>query len=425
MTDFYIDVVNGASGNSGADSAHPKQYISQATLATGNRIFLKRGQVHPIATYRFIASYMTLDAYGTGAKPVLQKTAGGDAWIYLQDVVGVTLQNFDVDGNGFTGPLVAIHPASTGSSGHKIINLDLYGSSNHAGLYMEGTVAAPIVDVRVSACVFHGNASHGSMCYGEVRGTVFTGCEAYGNGFAVPAHGFSTYSDTASPRPIGVVFHNCYAHDNVDFNGQEGQGFQFDNNSVNCSFIGCRSINNEGAGFCFNVGSGHRVIGCIASGNGKSGLIATSNTGILAANNTFDGNCRSSAYTAEIVLQSTSTGATLNNNILTGSDTLNPTGISVDAGSASGTTAATNCIHGFTTAASGITPSGTITSDPLLANSFQLSEGSPCIGAGTTTVHIGDNNGKTFRSPPCIGAVETQPARTTGVRTVRRRTVAG
>ena len=260
------------------------------------------------------------------------------------------------------------------------------------------------------------------QCIGEVTGVLFTGCTAYGNGFYAPAHGFSTYSATASPHVSGVTFHNCTAYNTIDLNGIEGQGFQFDNNSTNCSFIGCHSYDNEGAGFSFNVGSGHRIIGCVAENNAGPGHICNQTTGMTVANNTFIGNCRSTGYTAEIVLQTTCTGATINNNTLKGSDSLNPTGISLDAGSASGSTAATNCIHGFTTAASGITPTGTVTSDPMLGDGYRPLTGSPCIGAGTATVTIGDFYGKEFKSvAPSIGAVEVQSARVPATRAIAAR----
>lgn len=425
MADFYIDAIDGASGNSGADANNPKQFISQATTTAGNRVFLKRGQIHPISTYKFFGSNTTVDAYGSGTLPILQKTAGGDAWIYIQDATGVTLQNFKIDGNGFNGALISINPTATGSSGHLLQNLELYGSANHHGLYIVGAATYPSTAITVRNCSFHDNGYHGALCAEAVSGVLFDSCISYRNGSAQPAHGFSTYSAGASPNVSGVVFKNCIAYGNIDLNGAEGQGFQFDNNSTKCSFIGCLSYNNQGAGFALNIGSGHSIIGCVAYGNFKSAIVTTSNTGAVIANNTFYGNCRSSAtYTAEITITSTSTGATINNNILSVSDTKNPTGISVDAGSVSGTAAKTNCVYGFTTAASGITPTGTISTNPLLGNGCYLGAGSPCIGAGTVTVQLSDFNGKEFNNPPDIGAIGVRSARTIASRSVATRTAA-
>lgn len=425
MADYYVDVVNGSSGNSGADSDHPKQFISQATTTAGNRVFLKRGQTHPIATYKFFGSGSVLADYGTGNLPILQKTAGGDAWIYIQDATGVVFKNFAIDANGYAGALISIKPASTGSSGHLLQGLEIYGSTNHSGLYIEGALSYPVTNVTVKNCTFHNNSTHGVICTEEVRGCLFESCTSYANGFGAAAHGFSTYSAGASPHVSGVVFKNCTAYGNIQSVAGEGQGFQFDDNSTNCAFVGCLSYSNQGAGFAFNVGSGHKMIGCIAYANNGPGFVANSNTGAVIANNVLNGNCRSTSYTAEIVLQAASTGATINNNILCGSDSLSPKGIILDAGSASGSTAKTNCIYGFATAASGITPTGTITSSPAFEGGYRLSAGSPCVNAGTFTTQLSDYNGKEFKNPPSIGAIMPGSTASVSSRSVARRGISG
>jgi hypothetical protein len=421
MADYYVDVVNGASGNTGADANNAKQFISQASASAGNRIYLKRGQTHPIGAYKMFASNTVLSCYGEGSLPILQKTAGGDAWIYMQDVTNVLWENFKVDCNGFTGAGVTIRPTTSGSSGHTLRNIEVYGSTNHNGIYLEGGLTFPVTDVTVTNCISHGNSAHGFFCVNEVRGVTFESCLSYGNGTGADAHGFSTYSSTASPHVSGVTFKNCTAYGTLDHSGIEGQGFQFDNNSTNCSFVGCLSYSNQGAGFCFNVGSGHKMIGCVAYANEGPGMLCNGATGSVVANNTFSGNCRSTGYVAEVVFQVTSTGATINNNIIHGSDSLNPTGLSVDAGSASGSAAATNCIYGFTTAASGITPTGTITTNPAFVDGCRISTSSPCAGAGTKTVSMSDFNGKEFNNPPPIGAIMPSSARLTSARSVARR----
>jgi hypothetical protein len=108
MADFYVDVVNGSSANSGATSALPKQYISEVTMSANNRIFLRRGQTHPIATYRFFASGMSMDAYGSGPLPILQKTAGSDAWVYIQNASGISIKNVRLDGNNLNGKVLSL-----------------------------------------------------------------------------------------------------------------------------------------------------------------------------------------------------------------------------------------------------------------------------------------------------------------------------
>lgn len=404
MTDFYVDPTLGLSANAGTKLA-PKQYISEVTMAANNRIFLRRGRTHPISGYRFFLSGQSLDAYGEGPLPILQKTAGPDAWIYIRNADGVTIKNVDLDANGYNGPLLAV--ANTAGSqavtNFLLDNLSLSGSPNSVGLIIAGSSGSTVRRGTVRNCTFADNYSHGTICSTDVQGVRYEGCISRRNGFGVGAHGFSAWAPSASPAPSNIVWFGCIAEDIVDFDGIEGQGFQGDDNSSYISAIGCIARHCGGYGFLFNSSSNGLVTGCIAHDNDGPGFGTTgTNTGSRFYNNTSVGNALSASVSTEISIGGSSVNASIKNNIFHGmSRTTN--GIYV-VGGASGTVATHNCAYGVTTEASGVTPSSSVTTDPLLDVSYRIPLTSPCYEAGTYIAGVRDFSGRKLRRTPDIGA---------------------
>ena len=416
MADFYVDNVNGASGNSGASELLPKQLLSQASFSANNRVFCKREQTHPVSTYRFLQSGMTLTAYGTGRKPVIQKTAGNDAWIYVQNASKISLSDFDADGNGFNGSVISLS-ASTGHSISAVTvkNVEVYGAPNNVGLILQGNSGGAVrIRIEIVDCRFRNNFSHGTQCATDVQGVVYRRCIARRNGTGVGAHGFTAYSASGT-APTGIRWVHCEATGTIDFDGIEGTGIQADDNTSNCVAIGCFVHDNQGAGISFNGSTGHSMVGCLSVRNRKAGLyLSNSATNCKAYHNTITGNCLGGVFTGEVVSNTNSTGFTSKNNIILNSGAVS-NGIALSAGSASGSTSESDCIYGFSTATQNITATSTITSDPLLDASWRLKTGSPCIGVGARAAGARHMGGLRPRMPADVGAYRYAPSRSMSI----------
>lgn len=398
MADFYLDPFLGSG------STH--QYIADATMAANNRLFLRRGRIHPISNYRFFASGMYMGAYGEGPDPVLQKAAGPDAWVYIRNADGVTIENVDLDGNRFNGPVLAVAntAGSQAVSNFTLRFLKIHGSPNGVGLYIAGVSGSTVRKGLVRACEFYDNFNHGTQCSTDVQGVRYELCRSYRNGIGVGAHGFSAWAPSASPAPSNIVWFDCVAEDIVDFDGIEGQGFQADDNSSYVVAIGCVARRCGGYGFLFNEADNNAAIGCVAYGNDGPGFGCTGTaTDNRFYNNTSVGNARSASVAAEFAINGSSTGALMRNNIAHGNG-VSVYGLYVAAGASSGAAASHNCLYGVTTPASGVTPTNTVSADPLLDAGYRLAALSPCRGVGTYIPGARHFGGKKLRSLPDIGA---------------------
>lgn len=415
MPDFYVDAVLGNNSNDGLSELLPKALLSQATFSANNRVFCKRGQTHPVSTYRFLATGMTLTAYGTGDRPVIQKSAGGDAWIYVQNASNVTLSHFCIDGAGYSGAGLALSAGSAHAiSNVTISDVDVYASHGSAGLFISGVGTGTVRNVLVEDCALYANRNHGTLTATDVADVTYSRCTGHGNGLAIGAHNFSAFAASASPAPTRIKWEFCESHSCVDFDGIEGTGVQADDNTTNCEVIGMFCHDNQGAGVSFNSSSGHTMMGTLSVGNRKPGLyLSNSSTGCRAYNNTMTGNCKGGGFTAEITSNTNSTGFTSANNLLIklGNATV---GIGLSAGSASGSTSTKDCIFGYSTATQNITATNTVTNDPLLDANYRPTSASPCLAAGTRVsgVRLRDFYGKEIDDVPDIGAVQRYADRT-------------
>lgn len=409
MADFYVDVVNGASSNNGSSPSTPKQLISQATFSAGNRVFLKRGQVHPVGAYRFMQSNMVLDAYGQGPIPLLQKTAGPDAWIYVQNASNVILRNFAVDGNGFNGPLVALVAGSGHTINNVLIdNVELFNSPNQIGLFINGGSGGIVRNVIVKNSVSHDNYSHGFQCSTDTQNIYYINCKAYRNGLGVGAHGFTSRSATTT-APTFIYYINCEAYGILDYDGIEGAGFQADDNSTSISFLGCYSHDNAGAAFVMNLSTNNIVSGCVGVRNQKPGVHITNvSPGNSIYHSLFYDNCRKAVFsgTSEIYASGASAiNSIVSSNIIKKGPN-NPITTGISFADATGNTGSTNLVYGFDTVSSNITLSKSITSDPLLnAELNGVLANSPTLDAGTLLVpYQKDNRANRIRkATPNIG----------------------
>lgn len=87
-----------------------------------------------------------------------------------------------------------------------------------------------------------------------------------------------------------VVFWRCIAEHTIDYDGVEGQGFQFDDLTVGCKVISCISRFNEGYGFCTYGGLNNLFMQSSVHHNLKGGVFGLVSRNMRVIANTFRSN---------------------------------------------------------------------------------------------------------------------------------------
>lgn len=208
-----------------------------------------------------------------------------------------------------------------------------------------------------------------------------------------------------------VEYEDCEAWGNLAYSPYpyvEGAGFQVDDFSVG-NFKRCKSFDNEGPGFSFNIGASKGLLeSCAARNNGRHGIVVSHATGVTVRYFTCDHNARNTAGstdTQELILQNGAGAAVSNGLILT--DKLYGVNC-VDADSSAASSVARVNVRGATTAVNGITPTDLTAHDDGLREDF-MPAGSGVRAAGTY-VATTDLYGMAFANPPTLGAVQYQAA---------------
>jgi hypothetical protein len=426
MTTQYFDLVSGSNANSGLNELLPKQHADTdgngtgATMSAGQIALFKRGQNHPIASNFIFRSNMRWASYGSGTKPKLQKTSTTGRLLIMADSVdvsGVVIQDLDVDANGQLTSAAVLELWAFGAfttSNIQLLNLELFGSPDHVGLGIGTDATGQVTNVKADSCIFRDNANHGAMSGGNSSYHLYTLCKALRNGFAVGAHGFSSFGTDAGHPSKGITWKLCESAFNFDYlRGGEGTAYQFDNFCTFSAALACLAHHNQGAAYRSNANAGgNRVVGSIGYANDYEGASAINSPNFLLANSVLDKNCRipSGPVYAEVQYTAGSTGGKVINVILVGDLTVTR-GIDAD-GTSTGLTVTTNCIYNFATPTGGAgapTVTGTISTDPLFVNAaarnYRLQSASPCIGAGTWPgSKIVTQDGFTMSGPYDVGA---------------------
>lgn len=181
----------------------------------------------------------------------------------------------------------------------------------------------------------------------------------------------------ASYLPVEGTFLGCDVWGTIDFNGLEGHGFSPDQLTSTFRMIGCRSRQNEGAGWYGNFSQAAILMGNAIDGNLKSGMESGGAKSTTAYNNTVINNA---SYGFRVL--SGGTGTVLRNNIFADN-----AGYGISASSPSYTIDEDyNCVYGNAGGAKeNVSTSGANgrTDDPLLDAAYRLASTSPCRRAGT------------------------------------------
>lgn len=215
-------------------------------------------------------------------------------------------------------------------------------------------------------------------------------------------------------RMRGWIIENNEVWDTKNLSS-EGNAIQADDYSGYGTIRGNKVYGRINHGITANVGHDLRFISNICfvdSGNGVRGGNGRDN---IILHNLVISTSRTSPC---VYFDGSNAGGTqeISNNILVGGT------YGIQRGAGGGTnTARTNCIYGQVTAeATGITPSGTIATDPQLNSRYFPLNAS--LTAGGTSFGYSDFNNKAFSNTPTIGAIQYFPVKGTTTRTATTRT---
>lgn len=284
------------------------------------------------------------------------------------------------------------------------------GWSGPVGQVYSRSHTAPVLKVASTAGAYPVLSNAGATTTPALGQYGVTGGLLYVN---VGASDVNTLTTTVmtSASPV-LLYEDCIAHHNIHMPlalFREGHGFAADDFS-NARFVRCVSYENEGAGFSLNAGDGSRIEACIAAGNRAAGVSVARGIGNTIIHGAFVGNDLLPHHNAQMLFQAGSASNVARNNIVVGGGT---NGIRGDATSGTNTVQ-NNLVFGMPTAVNGITASGTVIADPMLADPGRpwlgLKPGSPAWRAGVAIQGARDRFGRRYPNPSHIGpwAVEAR-----------------
>lgn len=175
---FYVDFTAGNNANAGTVPAPWKTIaytITNRTYLTRETVKLKRGETwrigHNALLWEFPASGMILDAYGNGAKPILDGSATNRNLVRMASGVSNTitrnlkLYNAGPNAGGVTG---ALFSSLTGTNTVEDCDLDLHATDAGATAAVGARVVVGRCDISRCAddgVTCHGFSGVGSSCY--------------------------------------------------------------------------------------------------------------------------------------------------------------------------------------------------------------------------------------------------------------------
>lgn len=203
----------------------------------------------------------------------------------------------------FNNCTVGVNSFALGTSGIQVANNAGYGLATHAPSYN---------NVKIINCVAHDNVgctdvneSGNGIFVAECNQALIDGCTAFNNGSG------SNSTGVGGGGPCGiwtadsqyVTIQNCVAYGQSTANNEDGNGFDLDGGTRNCSILNCYSRENFGCGYllfsdtnAFLTASDSNVVSNCVSDHDGDGVNGTVNTGILidaqSTNNTNQTNLR-------------------------------------------------------------------------------------------------------------------------------------
>jgi len=393
---YFIDFTGGNDGSAGTSSGTAWKTFAPATnvgngIVSGDTVFLKRGEVWT-DTFSFPTNGVTLDAYGSGALPVIK---GGGT---LRRVVNVGVMSNTItrniqiqDGGGGTGAnwlanngtnwlldcVISNHTADACASGngdsHSVVSNCFIAKAFDDGLTLHTTSSAEMYSCIVSNCTQGLNNS------GTDMSLIVTDCLFKDNA-----------NDVGGLSICPATFSRCR------FAGKTGGSFVFikDDSGSTINFNYCTFDGSQGTGAADaeftpqGVGEIH-LNNCVLYGGGVAGKMSLDTTSVVKMTNCIlSGWARAAAFSVGSVM--THDHCIFYNVAITNW---------------------TSCTSFIGTA------------DPLFISSsnFRLQAGSPAINAGTYIGLATDLDGNPVSNPPEVGAYEFGVVypRTAGLRGLR------
>ena len=160
---YYVDATNGNDSNSGISESAPWKTIAEVNHSDfnpGDQILFKRGETW-IGTTLNIPSdgksgnHITIGAYGTGNKPIIDGSGLGKT-IYLNGRGFITINNLEIKKGG-----VVIFLTSGGTNGQIIItNCDIHDSETNNNISIKDRG-----NITIENCTVYNSAGNGISAY--------------------------------------------------------------------------------------------------------------------------------------------------------------------------------------------------------------------------------------------------------------------
>jgi hypothetical protein len=386
-TSYYIDATAGSDSNNGLTTGAAWKTLAKATnfqFTTTDSVLLKRGETWNEAFY-FPTNGLTLDAYGTGADPILDGQGAIRFGVWIQNFVGTTTRHLHIKNFGGLAP-----PDDTGA------------------LWSANAGTNTIEDCWLEHHLSDAGAASGSTGYIIVRRCLITGCFDDGitlHGEADALIEFCTVSNCTQAINNDGTDMTMTVNDTLFINNGDGAGGGGDVDGLGACvavFNRCRFKTATGAVMRPSEVDGTTYNYCVIDASA-----APTQSGPYLNTGAFK------VYLNNCVLYG---GVAGNGYLVTGvGGTLFLTNCIIDnwwkAAYLDGTCNSDHCIfHSIGTKALTSNTSEVSTSDPLfvspLTGDFRLQAGSPGINAGVNIGLTTDLAGSAVANPPDVGAYE-------------------
>lgn len=449
MATYYVDPsrsTNGAGSEADPFNVLPANF-SSAGYVNGDVFLLKRGTIYTPSWTGAPGDAFTVNrqiqfgAYGSGALPVISSNYTGSAGGRLFRIFtsGCIFENLRVQDTNNCHIIYGSGFADLTVRNCQFVNIRGSASGNEGAIIMGSSVALSGT-VTITGNLIDGVANDGIeiVCTGRI--------EIGNNTVRNPSLDTTTGDCVAAGGNIAYlwIYGNTLDHSNKDTKQciiQDGgsTGLAVIEDNICNGYFGSDSTTHTGiylslpgvirrnwiktwrSGVFINV-AGVRVEGNVieqGGGTALTGAVWGSFAGMVVEGNTILRTAGTDVADAAIRNNTSDAANTYRNNIISGFNT----GIRRGASAVDGYNCFYNVTQGVRDASNNPVSSGTgtITSDPSLRSDY-MPLSTAVRSAGTYLGGL-DYYGKEFQSPPTIGAVQYQPARSVTTRTVESRTV--